>query len=113
MSEMATCDRCGTSFWRNPEEHWKRLCLACWKATRPPAPGNRQDMLLLENRALRAEVGSLRMELEQLRQRAVIGPAMLGRLIRLCHPDRHGNTEAANVATRWLLEQRRALEGRT
>ena len=32
---------------------------------------------------------------------------MLLRLIRLCHPDRHGNSEAANNVTGWLLAQRK------
>lgn len=31
---------------------------------------------------------------------------ILQSLIRLCHPDRHGNSEAANEATSWLLAQR-------
>lgn len=36
----------------------------------------------------------------------VIPPAILRRLLWLCHPDRHGNSEAATVATAWLLAQR-------
>ena len=36
-----------------------------------------------------------------------IEPGMLRRLVQLCHPDRHGNSEAANTATRYLL----ALKG--
>jgi hypothetical protein len=39
---------------------------------------------------------------------APIDPGMLRRLIQLCHPDRHGNSEAATIATRYLL----ALKGR-
>ena len=35
---------------------------------------------------------------------APIDQAMLRRLVQLCHPDRHGNSEAANIATSWLLE---------
>jgi predicted RNase H-like nuclease (RuvC/YqgF family) len=31
---------------------------------------------------------------------------MLGRLIRLCHPDRHDGSAAATEATQWLLKQR-------
>ena len=37
--------------------------------------------------------------------------SMLIRIIRLAHPDRHGNSEEANDVTRWLLEQRRRLNG--
>lgn len=31
---------------------------------------------------------------------------MWRRLVQLCHPDRHGNSEASNAATRWLMEVR-------
>ena len=34
-------------------------------------------------------------------------PEMLARLIRLAHPDRHQGSEAANIATAWLLAQRK------
>ena len=30
----------------------------------------------------------------------------LPRLIQLCHPDKHDNSEASIVATQWLLKQR-------
>lgn len=35
--------------------------------------------------------------------------AMIMPLIRLCHPDRHGNSKDANDVTRWLLEQRELI----
>lgn len=38
--------------------------------------------------------------------RPAIPPDILRRLLWLCHPDRHGNDEAATVATAWLLAQR-------
>jgi hypothetical protein len=38
---------------------------------------------------------------------APIDPGMLRRLIQLCHPDKHGNSQASNEATRYLL----ALKG--
>jgi hypothetical protein len=51
------------------------------------------------------------MNFEQWRQAisakgAQIPPDILQSLIRLCHPDRHGNSEGANKATAWLLKQR-------
>lgn len=39
-------------------------------------------------------------------QASPIPADMLARLIRLCHPDRHNGSDAANAATAWLLEQR-------
>lgn len=32
---------------------------------------------------------------------------MLKRLLYLCHPDKHRNSEASNLATEWLLKQRK------
>ena len=39
-------------------------------------------------------------------QRPAIPPHVLRRLLWLCHPDRHGDSEAATSATAWLLSQR-------
>ncbi len=52
----------------------------------------------------------LRDELDRLRARPAMGiePQMIRRLLQLCHPDRHGGSEAAATATRWLIEQRDA-----
>jgi hypothetical protein len=36
-------------------------------------------------------------------QPAPLPPEMLRRLIQLCHPDKHGDSQAANTATVWLL----------
>lgn len=35
-----------------------------------------------------------------------IPPEMYRKLLMLCHPDKHGNSETATEVTRWLLEQR-------
>ncbi len=40
-----------------------------------------------------------------------IEATMLKRLIQLCHPDRHGNSEASNTATRFLLQLRESAHG--
>lgn len=46
--------------------------------------------------------------LDEIRkQSASMPPEMLNRLIRLAHPDKHGNSTAANEATAWLLAQRK------
>ncbi len=80
------CPTCGTEFFQ--DEPWKRTCLPCWKqrkgietgeARHPPAAA------------------------------PTIPGDMLARLIRLCHPDKHGGSEAANVATAWLLDRRKEL----
>lgn len=117
--EHATCEACGDTFTRAPGESWKRLCLRCWKAT-PAAKKAARDKLA----QLTAELAETRAERDRLRLRVLaleldgqrtkpkgIPPDMLKRLITLAHPDRHGNSKAANEATAWLLAQR-ASRGR-
>lgn len=113
--ERATCEECGDTFIRAPGESWKRLCLSCWKAT-PAAKKAARDKLA----QLTAELSEVRAERDCLRLRVLtlehadtpppIPPEMLRRLVRLCHPDRHDGSEAANVATAWLLAQRDRAE---
>lgn len=83
----------------------------------PGREENRPDRLA----QLTAELAEARAERDRLRLRVLaleldaqrakpegIPPDMLRRLVRLCHPDRHGSSKAANEATAWLLEQREA-----
>ena len=44
-----------------------------------------------------------------VQRQTTIEPDMLGRLIRLCHPDRHGGSESSVKATQWLLKQREVM----
>jgi hypothetical protein len=78
--------------------------MPCWKESKRAE----HDELL----ELRAEVAALRRRLQSgslaERKALAIPPDMLARLIRLCHPDKHGNSEASNTATSFLLAQREA-----
>lgn len=119
IEEGATCAACGAVFWRKEGEHWKTLCLGCWKTKQRKAeaeqrePGNVEqlraelDAVKRENGRLKLRLLSFRLEQRQQSEPASIPADMLGRLIRLCHPDRHGNSEASNQTTAWLLERRR------
>lgn len=81
---MHTCPECGGNYYR--DYAWKRVCLGCYvasKGTRKAAPPQPEPPA------------------------PAIPPDMLRRLIQLAHPDRHGNSEAANIATRYLLELRK------
>lgn len=100
---LAICPTCGDEF--DQDEPWKKTCLACWRKRKGISSGTSDELLRLqdENSALRQ---MLACQVAVQRQPA-IEPEMLGRLIRLCHPDRHQGSEAANIATAWLLEQRR------
>lgn len=98
---ISTCPECGDRF--EKDAPWKKTCMPCWKESKRAE----HDELL----ELREEVAEHRRLLSQIlaeRKAAAISPDMLARLIRLCHPDKHGNSEAANTATQWLLAQREA-----
>ena len=91
--------RCATCATALPAETpgWATRCRPCFAA------GKRAelDALFNENASLRAENARLRVAAGQ------IEPTMFRRLVQLCHPDRHGGSQAANDATIWLLAQRR------
>jgi hypothetical protein len=101
----ATCPECGNRFERSAA--WKRTCTPCWSRARKAE----RELLTEEIAELREEVAEHRRLLSQMlaeRKAAAIEPEMLSRLIRLCHSDKHGNSEASNVATAFLLAQREA-----
>lgn len=68
---------------------WKRVRLACYLRTKGKTTPTARIVAPAEQ----------------------IEPGMLRRLIQLCHPDRHGNSETANIATRYLLALKGALHG--
>jgi hypothetical protein len=91
---ISTCPECGDRF--EKDAAWKKTCMPCWKASK-----RAEHDELLELREEVAERGRLLSEMLAERKAAAIEPEMLARLIRLCHPDKHGNgSEASNTATR-------------
>jgi len=100
---MAYCESCRA--WFNQTARYQTLCKPCF------ARRKRAEFEAMEVRALRAEYAlrdALRenRELRTVAGRQGIEPEMLRRLIMLCHPDRHGGSDASHRATQWLLEQR-------
>lgn len=84
----ATCPSCGKTYLQ--DQPWKKVCLPCYLRTKgksaPPA-------------------------CYTVTPAAPFDGLMLKRLIQLCHPDRHGNSEASNTATRFLLQLREVQHG--
>jgi hypothetical protein len=66
---------------------WKLMCLSCYLARNPGKRRSTEPVLVAA---------------------AGIEPEMLRRLIQLCHPDKHNNSEASNTATAYLLALREA-----
>jgi hypothetical protein len=85
---MYRCPACGNPF---PRDYaWKKVCLDCYlerKGTRKAAPHRPEQPTAPP------------IELDMIR-----------RLLQLAHPDKHGNSQAATEATRYLLELKRAAQ---
>jgi hypothetical protein len=97
----ATCPDCGERFDKGAP--WMKTCTPCWKESK-----RAEHVELLELREEVAEHRRLLAEVLAEREAPAIEPDMLARLIRLCHPDKHNGSEAATVATQWLLARREA-----
>lgn len=102
-----------------------RTCYATFKAAQGDTPATdiatvRRALLDAEseNAALRRQLADLAADRDRWRRKAMGKPEAARttktgipadhwrRLVQLAHPDRHGGSEAANAATRWLLENR-------
>ena len=114
----ATC-KCGTGFYRDDEETWKVLCVPCWKKSK----GTTTTTYRRGSRD--ASATRLRAELAEWMRRALVAEARLQapspkafdlatlkRMRLLCHPDKHGNSEAANQVTQLLNDAIRQSENR-
>lgn len=102
----AACIECGTIFTRKPDEAWKTRCVSCWSAGKAKTDRQADNLQIRLDKAL-IENAMLHRKLARLEASSGIPPEMLARLIRLAHPDRHQGSEAANIATAWLLAQRK------
>jgi hypothetical protein len=112
MSDPIQCE-CGSVFWREPHETWKRHCLDCWKESRSqPAytsSGNRDTAI--EDR-LRRELDGWKLRAQRAETslaRHTCPPAALDletlkRIRLLVHPDKHANSQAANQVTQQINE---------
>ena len=101
------------------EQEWNTLCICCWKESKDMdlLAGDKQVRLLqevverleTENRTIRQLVDRHNRRLEELKKITPQSGDLTGKLkdlLRLCHPDRHNNSETASTITRWLLEVR-------
>ena len=113
MTDHYACQKCGSIFWREEHEHWKRLCLDCWKESRQPSftasSGTRDSGI---DQRLRLELAEWRSRAERAERSlaahtcppAALDLATLKRIRALCHPDRHDNSQAANDVSKVINE---------
>lgn len=88
----AICIICQCEFERDAD--WKDRCKPCFIKTL----GTKKRTAYQEQ----TTVKTVYVEVEKQ-----IPLEMINRLIRLCHPDKHDNSQASNIATAWLLDLRK------
>ena len=91
MENYINCRQCHNVFCA--DEEWKKICLKCWIKQKKRAEESRYQNSYRPPPPPKHNVSN---ELKE----------MLPLLIRLCHPDRHSNSETSNKVTQWLLKQR-------
>ena len=119
----AVCVGCGAAFRREDDEDWKTLCVPCFKkskrATEPVAADThwRDRALRAEKQveSLKEEIADWQRDYNQLLAEQCESDIdrelaeQLPRLLLVCHPDKHGNSQAATKVTQWLLDVRGRL----
>lgn len=106
------CDLCQKPF--PAEESWQNKCLVCWKEDKG-YDLTKGDKAFI---AMQAAYSDMRVALKSAEKRALrnrgvpddksgLSPGKIKVLLKLCHPDKHKNSEQATEVTKWLLAQRR------
>jgi hypothetical protein len=117
VSEIAHCKSCGCNFHREDNEKWKKLCFECWKKQKNnTASGIIENRLVAENKKLIDDYNQLVNEYNNLlneygrfksTNNNQLSQELISKLIRLCHPDKHGNSDTSNDVTKLLLSMRK------
>ncbi|MGN6701471.1 MAG: hypothetical protein ACTHKB_00730 [Burkholderiaceae bacterium] len=111
MMVDAECVDCGFTFRRDESEHWKTVCIPCFKERKR----RESEEYEARRKKVNEDFARQRANSEHFRRAEpppfrgpppAIPAEMLKRLIMLCHPDKHGGSEMSRKATQWLLEQR-------
>ena len=116
------CKDCGNTFERPENEAWRVRCTPCFKVFKRAESAAADSYW--PDRAAAAESMAATLKNRVATLEGVIGDLMnkpksgyledeireqLPRLLLVCHPDKHGNSQAATKATQWLLEVRGRL----
>ena len=137
FTEKVYCPTCHTRFERARKDYWRRLCVPCYKreqyardwrkdtkpSSRPYSKAEHQAYMQdrwkrMTDAQREAEIREVNAEFKYQAQAYQSPPPSskvekelvehIPALLRLTHPDKHGNSQTANDACRWLLEMREA-----
>lgn len=96
---LKRCAGCGGTFdWG---EDWRKLCGPCFLASPKGKAWKAKKDAEKERQEAKQDSYSY-----DFGDRTVLDPALLRKLLQLCHPDRHGNSELATAVTQQLLKMR-------
>lgn len=113
--KRARCVDCGTLFYRDENETWRKRCLPCFKKSKR-VESMPVDSYWLD-RALAAEKQVAELQCQLYSERRTVEVLINGKqgssldrelaenwraLVQLVHPDKHGGSVAANRITQWL-----------
>jgi len=108
MKYRFNCVKCGLIYATDYPKPGK--CPRCWALSSGFDLGKMSRGLIEQVGLLERELRHARNQMGQSsRPGPVLDQEMLRRLIHLTHPDKHGGSQAAQIATTWLLEQREAM----
>ena len=82
--------------------YWKGRYEVTWNDYLKAVEARQRDVSRIYD-AWRASIGTKPSKPEA----ASVPDELLGKMIRLCHPDKHRGSDAATEVTQWLLEQRK------
>lgn len=112
--EFVACDECGLLF--TPKFQGATTCYSCWSQTAAGQAWRRRKDAERGRGQQQAKSGAgassgpeVRVEYRDL---PGFDLAMCRRLLQLCHPDKHSNSDASVKVTQWLNDRMRELKGR-
>ena len=118
----AYCEHCGKEFYREEDQHWKKLCLNCFIQKKNNTDNStkispfKESILIRENERLKQELLSITCELftlktvmQQKNYYESFLKTNIKNLLLLCHPDKHGNINISTEITRQLLDIRKSI----
>jgi len=88
--EACTCPQCGDTFERGMDERWKRICINCFKENKR-GESQRSTKQHYQRPNPKPEVKS-----------GQIDASTLKKLMYLCHPDKHNNSQTSTDMFVWL-----------
>ena len=87
---FADCPQCGLEFYK--DEYWKRICIGCFKVNKGHGRQQQRQQPTYKPESKPSQ----------------ITPDVLKKLMYLCHPDKHNNSQVATDMFVWLSKMKKS-----